>query len=185
MTTHGHNLNDQLLNRLKGNVQFFRVSMDGVGYTYESIRCRSFKVLIERIVSLRRVSRFGINFLVNSLTIGDIDAAIQLASDLGASEFLLIPERRAGKDSGIDETTKTCLQRWINGYNGNIPLAISEDGVEGIPLCNPFKSETGLTAFAHINASGILQRTSFDSAGVLIQGEGVMAALDKLNQEAI
>jgi len=185
VTTHGHNLNDQLLNGLKENVQFIRVSMDGFGYTYESIRCRSFKVLIERIVSLGRLMRFGINYLVNSMTIGDIDAALQLASVLGASEFLLIPERREGKESGIDEITETCLQRWINNYNGKVPLAISENGIEGIPLCNPFRSETGLTAFAHINASGILKRTSFDPVGVPIQNDGVIAALDKLNQEAI
>ena len=76
MTTHAHRLSDQLLNELSGNLHFVRVSMDGVGSTYESIRCRSFDTLIERITALKRMVHFGINFVVNSKTIGDLLAKI-------------------------------------------------------------------------------------------------------------
>lgn len=92
LTTHAHRLSDQLLNKIAGNLHFVRVSMDGVGQTYESIRCRPFDVLLERIAAIRRVVRFGINYLVNSKTVGDLDAAVLLAADHGASEFLLLPE---------------------------------------------------------------------------------------------
>jgi len=67
MTTHGHRLSDQLLNELAGNLHFVRVSMDGVGDNYESIRRRSFYTLIERITALERVVRFGINFVTIQL----------------------------------------------------------------------------------------------------------------------
>lgn len=67
MTTHAHLLSDQLLNELAGNLHFIRVSMDGVGPTYESIRCRPFDALLDRISSLERVARFGINFVVEVL----------------------------------------------------------------------------------------------------------------------
>ena len=188
MTTHAHRLSDQLLNELAGNLHFVRVSMDGVGPTYESIRCRPFDALLERITALERVARFGINFVVNSKTVGDLDAAVQLAADLGASEFLLLPEEPVGRGVGINNETTITLRKWVNGYRGSVPLAVSEGGAERLPTCNPLNAEMGLAAFAHIDASGIIKRTSYDTSGILIRENGVMAALDKLKtikQEAI
>ncbi|MBU0508291.1 radical SAM protein, partial [bacterium] len=188
MTTHAHRLSDQLLNELTGNLHFVRVSMDGVGPTYESIRCRPFDALLERIAALERVARFGINFIVNSKTVADLDAAVNLAADLGASEFLLLPEEPVGRGVGIDNETTIILRKWVNGYHGSVPLAVSEGGAEGLPTCNPLNAEAGLAAFAHIDASGIIKRTSYDTSGILIRENGVMAALDKLKrikQEAI
>ena len=46
-TTHGHRLTDDLLSNLKGNVNFIRISIDGVGTTYEKFRGRKFDKLIE------------------------------------------------------------------------------------------------------------------------------------------
>jgi sulfatase maturation enzyme AslB (radical SAM superfamily) len=188
LTTHAHRLSDQLLNELAGNLHFVRVSMDGVGPTYESIRCRPFNALLERINALERVARFGINFIVNSKTIGDLDAAVQVAADLGASEFLLLPEEPVGRGVGIGNETTIALRKWVKGYRGSVPLAVSEGGAEGLPTCNPLNAETGLAAFAHIDASGVMKRTSYDSSGVPIGERGVIAALDKLRaikQEAI
>lgn len=188
MTTHAHLLSNQLLNELAGNLHFVRVSMDGVGPTYESIRCRPFDALLERITALERVVRFGINFVANSKTVGDLDVAVQLAADLGASEFLLLPEEPVGRGVGIDNETTITLRKWVNGYRGSVPLAVSEGGAEGLPTCNPLNAEMDLAAFAHIDASGIIKRTSYDTSGILIQENGVMAALDKLKtikQEAI
>jgi sulfatase maturation enzyme AslB (radical SAM superfamily) len=180
MTTHAHRLSDQLLNELAGNLHFVRVSMDGVGPTYESIRCRPFDALLERITALKRVTRFGINFVVNTKTIEDLDAAVQLAANLGASEFLLLPEEPVGRGVGIDNKTSITLRKWANGYRGSVPLAVSEGGAEGLPTCSPLNAEMGLAAFAHIDASGIIKRTSYDTSGILIRENGVMAALDKL-----
>ena len=188
MTTHAHRLSDQLLNQLAVNLHFVRVSMDGVGPTYESIRCRPFDALLERITALACVARFGINFLVNSKTIGDLDVAVQLAADLGASEFLLLPEEPVGRGVGIDNETALILRKWITEYHGSVPLAVSESGAEGLPTCDPLIAETGLAAFAHIDASGVIKRTSYDKCGILIREDGVMAALNKLKitkQEAI
>ncbi len=182
MTTHTHRLSDQLLNELAGNLHFVRVSMDGVGPTYESIRCRPFDALLERITALKRVTRFGINFVVNTKTIEDLDAAVQLAANLGASEFLLLPEEPVGRGVGIDNETSITLRKWVNGYRGSVPLAVSEGGAEGLPTCNPLNAEMGLAAFAHIDASGIIKPTSYDTSGILIRENGVMAALDKLKK---
>lgn len=188
MTTHAHRLSDQLLNELAVDLHFVRVSMDGVGPTYESIRGRPFDSLIERITALARVARFGINFVVNSKTVGDLDAAVKLATDFGASEFLLLPEEPVGRGDGIDKETTITLRKWVTEYRGSVPLAVSESGAEGLPTCDPLKAEAGLAAFAHIDASSVLKRTSYDKSGVLIREDGVMAALDKLKimkEEAI
>lgn len=181
LTTHAHGLSDQLLNKLTGNLHFVRVSMDGVGQTYESIRCRPFDVLLERITAIRRIVRFGINYVVNSKTIGDLDAAVLLAADHGASEFLMLPEEPLGRGDGIDNKTMITLRKWVDGYRGNVPLAVSEGNADGFPICNPLNAEMGLSAFAHIDASGILKRTSYDTDGIPICDKGIMDALSELN----
>ncbi|MBU4259705.1 MAG: radical SAM protein [Proteobacteria bacterium] len=180
MTTHAHRLNDQFLNELKGNLHFVRVSMDGVGSTYESIRCRPFETLLERIRALSRITAFGINYVVNSKTIKDIDSAANLAAELGAAEFLLIPEVSVRRGSGIDNDTVIKLQSWVSNYHGAVPLTVSEGGAEGLPTCNPFEHETGLASFAHIDAFGVMKRTSYDTSGIHIYEDGVIAALNKL-----
>lgn len=168
MTTHAHRLNDRLLDRLAGNLHFVRVSMDGISATYESIRRRSFDALLERINTLSHITHFGINYVVNSKTIGDLDAAVRLAADLGASEFLLLPEEPVGRGSGIDAETTIILRNWVRGYCGRVPLSVSEGNADGLPTCNPLSAETGLAAFAHIDASGMMKKISYDSSGILI-----------------
>ena len=182
LTTHAHRLTEKLLKELAGNINFVRVSMDGVGCTYELNRQRSFDELVVRIKSLRSITPFGINFVVNSDTIEDLDQAVELAAELGASEFLLLPERPTPVRQGIDQDTTQRLKVWVNSYRGVMPLAVSESDANGLPTCNPLWFETGLTAFAHIDATGILKRTSFDVAGVKIGDRGVLKALHSLKQ---
>jgi MoaA/NifB/PqqE/SkfB family radical SAM enzyme len=186
MTTHAHHLSDSLLGELSGSVHFIRVSMDGVEATYEAIRGRSFATLIQRIKALSKHFSFGINFVVNSKTIDDLDKAIDLSEELGCSEFLLLPEEATLKTRGTDGNTRKMLQEWVANYRGRTPLAVSESGADGLPICNPLIAETGLHAFAHIDASGILKRTSYSADGVRITEDRVIPALYKLamsNQE--
>ena len=61
-----------------------------------------------------------------------------------------------------------------------MPLAVSEGGAEELPTCNPLNAEVRLAAFAHIDASGIIKRTSYDTSGITIRENGVMAALNQL-----
>lgn len=180
MTTHAHGLSNQLLEDLAGNLNFIRVSMDGAGQTYENIRDRSFIKLINRIAALRRIISFGINFVVNSKTIADLPEALAIAESFGATEFLLLPEVPVGNGTGIDVITMEALKEWVAKYKSNIPLLISEGHTEDLPICDPLKSEKGLAAFAHIDALGILKRTSYDANGVKIFENGIMEAFNEL-----
>lgn len=179
-TTHAHHLTDRLAADLSGNVHFIRVSMDGVGATYEMLRGKPFCSFLRQLDLVREVAPFGINFVVNARTLPDIDAAISLASDVGATEFLLLPEQPARGRDGIDHSTTQALRNWVYSYRGAIPLSVSEAGAAGLPSCNPSERETGLHAYAHIDASGVLKRSSYDLTGVPIGAGGAMQALSML-----
>ena len=177
-TTHGHNLDERLLAELNGNVHFVRVSMDGVGATYERLRRRPFQSFLQHLKIARELAPFGINYVVNSETLPDLECATRLAVDLGASEFLLLPERPTHGTGGVDRVTMSNLRLWVAEYQGKVPLAISEAWTEGIDVANPFFQESGLHGYAHINAWGTLKRSSYDCHGQAIGVDGVMKALE-------
>lgn len=179
-TTHSHHLDDALMAALSGSVHFVRVSMDGIGATYEALRGRPFESLRRRLDMLHQLAPFGINFVVNARTLPDLDAATVLAGEVGAAEFLLLPEQPVRGRGGIDDHTIQELHRWVASYRGTVPLTISEAGGDGLPVSNPLPGETGLRAYAHIDATGVIKRSSFDDRGVVIGPEGVIRALTLL-----
>jgi len=181
-TTHAHRLDDTLIAALFGSVHFVRVSMDGVGNTYEALRGRPFAAFRERMEKLRNLAPFGINFVVNAHTFPDLNAAIELAADVGASEFLLLPEQPSRTRPGIDSSTTTALREWVRFYGGCVPLTISEAGSDGLATCNPLAGEMGLRGYAHIDAAGVLKSSSYARDGVPIEASGVMAALELLRK---
>lgn len=181
-TTHGHRLTDSLLANLKGNVHFIRVSMDGVETTYERLRGRSFGSLTGRLTAIADVAPFGINCVVNSDTISEVETVALVGETSGAAELLLLPERPVSTRGGISSIDLRKLGDWVRGYRGPLRLAISEDHAANLPICNPFQNESGLRGYAHIDATGVIKRTSFDKTGIVIGSTGVMAALKRLNR---
>jgi len=185
MTTHGHRLNDALLSQLAGNINFIRISMDGVGSTYETIRNRSFDSLLKILRNMRDVIPFGLNYVINSQTIDGLDDAAQIAEDVGACEILLLPEEAVGKGTKIDNVSLENLIKWVGSYRGSTRLAVSSGGADSFPTANALLNEVELSAFAHIDASGNLKNTSFECSGVAIDSTGVMSAFQRLNKEYI
>ena len=177
-TTHGHNLDERLLTELNGNVHFVRVSMDGLGATYERLRGRSFHSFLQHLRLACRLAPFGVNYVVNSQTLSDLDCATKLAADLGAAEFLLLPEQPVHGMGGVDSVTMSNLRLWVSEYQGKVPLAISEAWTEGLDVANPLFQESGLRGYAHIDAWGTLKRSSYDYHGQAIGVDGVMKALE-------
>ena len=183
LTTHGHHLDDALVAALYGNVHFVRISMDGIGTTYELLRGRSFAALLRRLEIVRSLAPFGINYVVNSRTLPELSAATTLASDLGAAEFLLLPEQPTKGSGGVDPDTVVGLREWVACNRGTIAMTVSEAGADGLPTCNPFPRETGLSSYAHVDAAGDLKRSSFDSGGTAIGEDGLMRALKVLRAQ--
>ena len=182
-TTHGHHIDRAMADGLRGSVHFIRVSMDGVGDTYESIRGRPFDGLNAHLKLVRSISPFGINIVVNEHTVQELDEAAGVAADSGACELLLLPQVQARSVPAITAATMRELRRWVDGYSGPLKLCINEAHAEGFPTCDPLVEECGLRAYAHIDAAGVIKRSSYDVAGVPVGGGGVLEALEQLAQE--
>lgn len=182
-TTHGHHIDRAMADGLRGSVNFIRVSMDGVGVTYESIRRRSFEALRARLKLIRSISPFGINIVANELTVRELDEAAGVAADSGACELLLLPQIQVGSGSAITTATMRELRRWVDGYSGPLKLCISEAHAEGFPTCDPLVEERGLCAYAHVDATGVIKPSSYHGTGVAVGEGGVLEALDLLAQD--
>jgi MoaA/NifB/PqqE/SkfB family radical SAM enzyme len=182
-TTHGHHLDDALLAELKGHVHFIRVSMDGIGATYERLRGRPFNALRLRLRAIKEIAPFGVNYVVNSDTLPDIDAAASFAEKAAAAEFLLLPEQPVNGQGGMTDDNMRALRDWVGRYSGDMRLAVSERGAEGMLTCNPFRNETGLRAYAHVDAHGVLKCTSYDGKGFAIGPDGIMSAVAQLHYQ--
>ncbi len=179
-TTHGHHLTRNLLSSISGCVHFVRVSVDGLGNTYERLRKRSFISLTERIDALSAIVSFGINYVVNEDTVDELDRAVNYAVEMGATEFLLLPEVSLQGKGYSESSVIEKLMKFVSSYDQSVPLAISQVESDGFPVCNP-SNEKGLRAFAHIDAEGIVKSTSYQAVGVEIGTTGVIDAIRKLN----
>jgi uncharacterized Fe-S cluster-containing radical SAM superfamily protein len=179
-TTHGHGLTPQLVERLKGSIHFARVSVDGVGRTYEKQRGKQFSSLLRGMESIANLSPFGINVVVNECTVEELDAMSELAQKVGASELLLLPQQATTAVPSMDEVVGRALQAWVSNYRGKVRLAVSEASASGLPVCDPLPDERGLQAYAHIDASGMLRASSYSTVGVKIGDAGILSALKRL-----
>jgi MoaA/NifB/PqqE/SkfB family radical SAM enzyme len=182
MTTHGLRWNADLISRLRGTVNFVRVSVDGVGSTYERLRGRSFTHLRTVLDAIAVDFQWGINTVINQDTVGDLDAIVAVAAEHGASELLLLPEQPTAGTTGADEEALRVLQDWVGAYAGPVPLATSAEAELGVPTADALPKEAGLRSYAHIDASGTARSSSYASNGVRIGERGLMAALGQLAQ---
>lgn len=179
-TTHGHHIDGVLAEGLRGSVNFVRVSMDGVGKTYESIRRRSFPALLTRLKHIRTISDFGVNVVINKNTLLDLDEVAIVAEDAGASELLLLPQMPVRGVPAISLDILCGLRHWVASYKGPLKLCINEGSADGFPICDPLKEESGLLAYAHIDAMGVLKSSSYAETGVPLDEGGVLQAMEQL-----
>lgn len=183
-TTHGHHVDKTLAEGLQGSVNFIRVSMDGVGATYEYIRRRPFPDFLARLKHIRSISRFGINFVVNERTLPDLNEAVTIAADAGASELLLLPQVPVFGSPAPPLDILERLRQWVDSYSGPLKLCINEMSAESFQTCDPLAKEGGLYAYAHIDAAGVLKSSSYEKAGVQIGDGSVLRAIDKLSRRS-
>lgn len=184
-TTHGHQIDRAMADRLRGSVHFIRVSMDGVNDTYESIRRRSFEALLSQLNVIQRISQFGINVVVNGRTIRELYDVARVAADSGARDLLLLPQERTHTIPAITAPVMQELRRWVDGYSGPLKLCISETHAEAFPTCDPLVAEHGLRAYAHIDATGTVKPTSYHATGITVGESGVLEALERLANDTV
>lgn len=181
-TTHGHRLTDDLLSYIKGNVHFIRISIDGVGATYEEFRGRKFDKLIERIEKARQITFLGFNVVINDLTIQELDKVTEIAEKFDISEVLLLPQQTTQNVKGLSKDSYEQMTKWIAGYSGETRLTISDIGLESNFICNPLSMESGLNAYAHIDALGFLKSSSYSNIGQQIGDKSILEAIQLLKE---
>ncbi|SNT62824.1 Radical SAM superfamily protein [Streptosporangium subroseum] len=183
-TTHGHRLTPQLADILRGAVHFSRLSVDGVGATYERLRRRPFAAVLAAAALLRSVAPFGVNVVVNADTIGELDQLAEFAADAGASELLLLPEQPTAATSGISDRDAERLVRWVQTARPQVRLAISRSGLEGsVPAVETIPGEQPLDAHMHVDATGVLRPHAYASVGTPIE-DFIMDAVQALREAA-
>lgn len=182
MTTHAHRFTPRLMESLVGTVHFVRVSVDGVGLTYEAIRGRPYADLVSQLHTIRRAFKVGLNCVVNEATLSSITAVAELADQVEAAELLLLAERPTSGQPGASGNVVAALHEWVRNYRGPVPIALGEGEIGPLAIAAPLPRETGLRAYAHIDASATLRETSYHADGEAIDSRGVLAAIDRLQQ---
>lgn len=184
LTTHGHRWTPTLVAELAGNVHFVRVSVDGVGSVYERARGRSFAELKRRLGLIANAFPFGVNTVVNSAVLPALDEVAAFAVSHGALELLLLPQQSTRLVPGADDDVVAGLHGWIRDYRGPLRLAIGaapdSGALGGLPIADPLPGEVGLRSYAHVDASGWVRRSSYDTDGVPVGSDGLLASLDRL-----
>lgn len=179
-TTHGLLLDDSYMARLHGHVHFYRISVDGIGPVYEQMRGRPFHRVQEVLSRARRLAPFGVNTVVNERNIHQLEEIARLAESSGACELLLLPQQSTAAVVATSDATVARAAEWAHNYRGKLRLAVSEAAAAPFAVALPLSLETGLKAYAHIDAAGCLRENSFTTHAVRIGGAGVMSALAQL-----
>ncbi|WP_371395240.1 radical SAM protein (plasmid) [Glycocaulis abyssi] len=181
-TTHGHRFTEELVESLSGSVDFIRLSMDGVGSTYERLRGRSFDQFRSQLNLIRRTTGFGINMVLNSETISDLPDAADFAFSEGAQELLLLPETGVDGELTCDPKTLSRAANWVSENQARVRLATSDHAVAalGVPRL-PIASSDGSFDFMHLDARGVLKFGAFERQGrQLEQGDSLLVAIEAL-----
>ncbi len=172
MTTHGHHFTTALVDDLTGSVSFIRLSMDGIGDTYERIRGRSFKDFNDCLALVRATATFGINCVVNGDTIDELDRVAEHAFASGAAELLLLPETGDDGEIRLTKPQVETLERWVAYNHHHNRIAMSQHGAEAIAAPTLFSSSDDTTYnFLHVDASMMLKVTAFARDGVALSPE--------------
>lgn len=167
ITTHGHNITGDLLSSLLGNVSIIRISIDGLEPVYSQLRKRPLSELLPKLKLLSGVIPFGINMVVNKLTIHQLDNIKKLCYEYGASELLLLPMWHKGKFV-LNPSEWEILNQWINANYLNIQLRISSEAREFISSPYLFTSDAWYKDYGFIGIDDTFRVNSFTRTGISI-----------------
>ena len=178
LTTHGHRFDSSLVDQLSGNVEFIRLSMDGIGSTYERLRGRPFHTFREKLDKVRSTARFGINYVVNKETIDDLPKAADFAFESGAEELLLLPETAFGGSLSLGPELMDRLSGWVRENYGRRRLAVSAHSGKHIdaPMLLISRPEHESFDFMHVDAFGTLKVSAFAESGIRLRDSDSLIA---------
>jgi MoaA/NifB/PqqE/SkfB family radical SAM enzyme len=181
ITTHGQHLTDELVNSLQGAVSIIRVSIDGPEPYYSSIRGQHLQSLMERLQRVAGRIPLGINTVINPDTLPHLDEMAALVRSVGAVDWLLLPEVRAGEFILSDSEWRV-FDKWIAERRLDMDLRVATEAAKHLTC--PLLLEDPPESYAHISADGHLRRCSYSTGGIRLEGMTVAAALRGLKQKS-
>lgn len=168
ITTHGHNLNADYISRLKDCISFIRVSIDGIEPTYSKLRKKPLNNLLPNLKLLKGNIPFGINAVVNKLTVNKLDDLKSLFFEYEAFELLLLPMWHKGKFVLNDEDW-SILNEWIEKNHTLLPIRVSSEAKQYLKLPYLFDSEDWDNDYGFIGIDKTLRKNSFTRDGLDIE----------------
>lgn len=176
ITTHGHNLTEKYIADLKGNISFIRVSIDGIEPIYSKLRKKPLDALLPNLKLLQGNIPFGINTVVNKLTINNLDDLKILFNEYGAFELLLLPMWHKGKYV-LSEDEWITLNNWIEKNYNEIPIRISVEAKKHLNLPYLFDNDDWDNDYGFIGIDKTLRKNSFTKEGLSINSYETFEAL--------
>ncbi|WP_312173024.1 radical SAM protein [Chryseobacterium sp.] len=168
ITTHGHNLNADYISRLKGFISFIRVSIDGIEPIYSKLRKKPLDNLLPNLKMLKGNIPFGINAVINKLTVNKLDDLKSLFYEYDAFELLLLPMWHKGKFV-LTEDDWLILNDWIKKNHSLLPIRVSSEAKKYLNLPYLFDSEDWDNDYGFIGIDKTLRKNSFTRDGLNIK----------------
>lgn len=179
ITTHGHHLTPQFVDQLVGGISVIRLSIDAPEPIYSRIRGRSLEHLARHVGYLRTRIPFGINVVVNALTLPYLDEMLSLVANWGACDLLLLPEVHP---SGFVLKPKEwkALEGWINRRWQEFPMQLTSSARQFLDCPFLAQEDEGL-GYVHIGADSRLRLSSYGRGGIPISdGDSLRGAVAQI-----
>jgi MoaA/NifB/PqqE/SkfB family radical SAM enzyme len=168
ITTHGHHLNEIFIENLKNKISFIRISIDGGEPVYSQLRKKPLANVLQNLKLLSGKIPFGINTVVNKLTVRNLDSVKEIFRDFGGSELLLLPMWNRGKYVlTLDDWD--ILNNWIQTNYQEIPISISSDAKPFLSVPLLFKDDEWFNDYAFIGIDSTFRKSSFLNHGLNIE----------------
>jgi MoaA/NifB/PqqE/SkfB family radical SAM enzyme len=183
ITTHGHHLNPDLIERLQGKVSNLRLSVDAPEPMYSAIRGRPLSRLEKNVEAIHNKIPVGVNTVVNSMTLEHLDELAPLVERWQVTDWLLLPETSAGRFTlTADEWNR--FSDWLTANIGRFQLNVTYDARPYLSCPFLFTEEPDQD-YVHISADGYLRLCSYERGGVPLEDRTIKDALDELFQSSV
>jgi hypothetical protein len=104
-----------------------------------------------------------------------LNGLAKLVSEIGAIDWLLLPEMKAGEFSLTDSEWND-LGLWIQENSVRFNLRISTEATSRLKA--PFLLSADTRDYAHIAADGYVRRCSYDSGGICVHGQSLLESFE-------
>jgi molybdenum cofactor biosynthesis enzyme MoaA len=184
ITTNGTLLNSELISELKNYVSFLRISIDSINQVvYRSIRSYEVDVIASKLLLLKNKIPYGINVVINSQTIPDLNKLLEFALKHEAEELLLLPEIN-NNEFVLTKNEWKYLEKWIVDNMDRIPLRIIDRARKMINVPMLFDSQEYFEDYKYVDVNLKIKNSSYETEFELLDIDKTENVLKKWRSAA-